>query len=83
MSPATDVVFPPLSKDTPDAAGVLSAWYVRDGEQVLADQTLGEVQVDKVAAEVVAPVSGTARLLVAEDDEVRQGTTIARIENTS
>ncbi len=82
MSPTTaDVVFPPLSKETPDAMGVLSAWFVRDGEEVVADQTLGEVQVDKVAAEVVAPATGTARLLVAEDAEVRQGTPIARIES--
>ena len=83
MSPTSaDVVFPPLSKDTPDAVGVLSTWYVRDGEQVVEDQALGEVQVDKVAAEVVAPTGGTAHLLVDEEAEVRQGTLIARIEGT-
>ena len=81
MSPVTiDVVFPPLSKDAPDAMGVLSTWYVHEGDQVRAGQALGEVQVDKVAADVVAPDSGVAHLLVAEDVEVRQGAPIARIE---
>ena len=35
---------------------------------------------DKVDAEVTAPVAGVIHLLVAEDDAVRQGAPIARIE---
>ncbi len=76
----TDVLFPPLSKDTPDAEGVLSTWFVDDGATVSADQLLAEVQVDKVSAEVPAPAAGVVRHLVAEEDAVRQGAPIARIE---
>ena len=76
----TDVAFPELSSKEPDAEGVVSTWFVRDGEQVEADQLIAEVQVDKVAAEVGAPVTGTVRLLVEEEATVTQGTPIARIE---
>lgn len=76
----TDVAFPALSAKEPDAEGVVATWFVADGEAVQADQLLAEVQVDKVAAEVGAPVAGTVRLLVEEDATVTQGTAIARIE---
>lgn len=76
----TDVLFPPLSGERPDAEGVLATWFVRDGATVQVDDLLAEVQVDKVAAEVPAPVGGVVRLLVEEEATVRQGTAIARIE---
>ena len=70
----TDVPFPGLSTDNPDSEGVVSTW------SVAADQLLAEVQVDKVAAEVLAPVAGVVRLLVGEEAVVKQGEPIARIE---
>lgn len=76
----TDVVFPALDESTPDAEGVLATWFVTDGDTVTEGQLLGEVQVQKVDAEVTAPASGVIRLLVGEDDAVRQGQPIARIE---
>ncbi len=76
----TDVVFPPLSAERPEAEGVLATWFVADGEHVRVDQLIAEVQVDKVSAEVPAPVSGTIHLLVGEDEAVVQGTPIARID---
>lgn len=76
----TEVPFPQMSKEDPGAEGVVSTWFVSDGEHVDADQLLAEVQVDKVAAEVPAPVAGTVRLLVEEEGAVIQGTAIARID---
>jgi pyruvate/2-oxoglutarate dehydrogenase complex dihydrolipoamide acyltransferase (E2) component len=76
----TDVLFPPLSKEAPDSEGVLSTWFVADGERVRTDQLLAEVQVDKVAAEVPAPAAGVVHRLVAEEATVRQGSVIARID---
>ena len=76
----TDVVFPPMSDDHPDATGVVATWYVEDGEPVAADQLIAEVQVDKVAAEVLAPAAGTIHLLVKEEAVVRQGESVARID---
>ena len=63
----TDVVFPSLSEETPDAEGVLATWFVSEGASVAADQLLAEVQVDKVAAEVLAPAAGVVHRLVEEE----------------
>jgi pyruvate/2-oxoglutarate dehydrogenase complex dihydrolipoamide acyltransferase (E2) component len=75
----TEVPFPSLSKDNPGAEGVVSTWFVHDGETVAADQLLAEVQVDKVAVEVPSPASGVVRLLVEEEAAAVQGT-VTRIE---
>lgn len=74
------VRFPALSKETPDAEGVLATWFVSEGATVASDQLLAEVQVDKVAAEVPAPVAGVVHLLVGDEAVVRQGAPIARID---
>lgn len=76
----TEVRFPPLSRETPNAEGVVSTWFVGDGDTVPADQLLAEVQVDKVSAEVLAPAAGVVHLLCEEDATVTQGTVIAHIE---
>jgi pyruvate/2-oxoglutarate dehydrogenase complex dihydrolipoamide acyltransferase (E2) component len=76
----TDVLFPALSKESPQAVGVLATWFVLEGATVSAAQLIAEVQVDKVAAEVVAPVAGVVHLLVDEEASVVQGAPIARID---
>lgn len=76
----TDIPFPPLSDEKPDSVGVLSTWFVRDGDTVRRDQVLAEVQVDKVSAEVPSPEDGVVRLLVPEEAEVVQGAPIARVD---
>jgi pyruvate/2-oxoglutarate dehydrogenase complex dihydrolipoamide acyltransferase (E2) component len=75
-----DVLFPRLSEQEPTAEGVLATWFVSDGDQVAGGQLLGEVMVDKVSGEVVAPASGRVRLLVSEDQTVRQGEVIAQVD---
>ena len=74
-----EVVFPQLSEKDPTAEGVLSTWFVAEGDQVAGGQLLGEVMVDKVSGEVVAPAGGRVHLLVAEEETARQGDVIARI----
>lgn len=76
----TEILFPALSTKVPDAEGVVSTWFVSDGDQVLTDQLVAEVQVDKVAAEVMSPQDGAVRLLVEEEATVTQGVAIAHIE---
>ena len=75
----TEVPFPPLSKEQPGAVGVVSSWFVADGDTVAADQVIAEVQVDKVAADVLAPAAGVVHLLVPEEAEVAQGAPIATV----
>jgi pyruvate/2-oxoglutarate dehydrogenase complex dihydrolipoamide acyltransferase (E2) component len=76
----TDILFPELSKEDPQAEGVLVTWFVSDGETVQADQLLAEVMVDKVTVEVPAPHAGVVHLLVPEEAAVKQGTPIVRVE---
>ncbi len=79
-SAGTVVVFPVLSRSDPQAEGVLSTWFVREGEPVRADQLIAEVAVDKVSVEVPAPHAGIVHLLVEEEAVVRQGAPIARVD---
>ena len=74
------VLFPQLSTEDPTAEGVLATWFVSDGDQVTAGQLLGEVMVDKVTGEVVAPAAGHVHLLVAEEQTSRQGDIIAHVD---
>ena len=75
-----DVLFPKLSEEEPNAEGVLATWFVSDGDQVASGQLLGEVMVDKVSAEVVAPATGHIRLLAAEEQIARQCDVIAHVD---
>lgn len=75
-----DVVFPKLSEQDPVAEGVVATWFVRDGDQVASGQLLGEVMVEKVSGEVIAPAAGQVLLVVGEDQPARQGDVIARVE---
>lgn len=75
-----DVFFPQLSEKDPTAEGVLATWFVSNGDQVASGQLLGEVMVDKVSGEVVAPAAGHIHLLVVEEQTARQGDVIARVD---
>ena len=76
----TDVLFPTLSQERPEAEGVVTTWFVDNGQAVTAGQLLAEVQVDKVSQEVAAPATGVVHILTAEGEAVRQGSAIAEID---
>jgi pyruvate/2-oxoglutarate dehydrogenase complex dihydrolipoamide acyltransferase (E2) component len=75
-----DVLFPELSRDNPEAEGVVATWFVDDGASVAEGQLIAEVAVDKVDVEVLAPQAGTVRVVVEEGAAARQGAVIATIE---
>jgi pyruvate/2-oxoglutarate dehydrogenase complex dihydrolipoamide acyltransferase (E2) component len=75
-----DILFPHLSKENPDAEGVVATWFVDDGATVAAGQLVAEVAVDKVDVEVLAPQAGTVHIVVAEGDAAPQGAVIATID---
>jgi pyruvate/2-oxoglutarate dehydrogenase complex dihydrolipoamide acyltransferase (E2) component len=75
----TDVRFPHLSTETPDAEGVVSTWFINDGETVTVGQLIAEVAVDKVNQEVFAPADGTIAVVVVEGATARQGSVIATV----
>jgi pyruvate/2-oxoglutarate dehydrogenase complex dihydrolipoamide acyltransferase (E2) component len=77
----TEVRFPVMSEEEPDAEGVVATWFVNHGENVDAGQVIAEVQVEKVSQEVEAPVAGVLYQHVAEGVGIRQGGPLARIDS--
>src|SRR5665648_1263338 len=60
--------------------GTVTRWLKQVGDPVAVDEPLLEVSTDKVDTEVPSPVAGTIlELVVAEDETVAVGTTLARI----
>jgi pyruvate/2-oxoglutarate dehydrogenase complex dihydrolipoamide acyltransferase (E2) component len=76
----TEVLFPRLSQEHPDAEGALATWFVANGDHVAEGQLIAEVMVDKVSGEVTAPAAGRIHLLVAEEQTARQGDAIAQVD---
>lgn len=73
----TEILFPPMSENDPNAEGVVSTWFVADGDEVQEGDLIAEVAVDKADMELVAPHAGTITLLVAEEQPVTQNSPIA------
>jgi len=61
-------------------SGVLATWHVADGDTVEQDQTLYELETDKITSEGFAEVAGTISLKVEEGTEVNIGAIVATIE---
>ena len=75
----SDVLFPKMS-DAEGATGVIVTWFVDSGDSVSPSTLIAEVAMDKVDAEIYPESTGTITLLVREEDEVAQGSVIARVE---
>ncbi len=60
--------------------GLLTAWIKQDGEVVVADEELFELETDKVTMAIPAEVPGRLATLVEEGAQVTIGQTVARIE---
>ena len=77
----TEVPFPVMSEEDPEAEGVVGTWFVNHGESVAVGQVIAEVQVDKVSQDVEAPVAGVMYQYVAENVGIVQGAPLARIDS--
>ena len=42
----TEILFPPMSENDPNAEGVVSTWFVADGDEVQEGDLIAEVAVD-------------------------------------
>lgn len=68
----TNVILEQPSDEIEYAA--VTQWYRRPGDQVTAGEPLVEVEAEKAAYDIAAPVSGTLTEVVAENgDEVMVG----------
>jgi 2-oxoglutarate dehydrogenase E2 component (dihydrolipoamide succinyltransferase) len=69
----------PLSADIEYAT--VTEWRKREGDPVAAGETILEIETDKVAQEIEAPVGGTiSELIAVEGDEVKVGALLAIID---
>ena len=77
----TDVAVPTMGESV--AEGTLSSFVKTVGDRVKKDETIAEIETDKVALEVPATADGViSELLIAEGDSVTPGTVIARISSS-
>ncbi len=67
---ATEVILPKVDMDM--ATGIVSKWYVADGDQVKKGQAVFDIETDKAAMEIESPANGTIRIR-----ETSTGTPIA------
>jgi 2-oxoglutarate dehydrogenase E2 component (dihydrolipoamide succinyltransferase)/2-oxoisovalerate dehydrogenase E2 component (dihydrolipoyl transacylase) len=75
----TDIIMPQLGESI--AEGTVVKWLIAPGGRVEKDQSLLEVETDKVALEIPSPAAGfLIEVLVKEGETVPVGTVIARLE---
>ncbi len=74
-----EIKAPELSESV--QTGTLLAWRKQAGETVKRDETIADLETDKVILEISAPASGVlAELRVAEEAEVKAGQVLAILE---
>ena len=77
-----EVKVPPLSESI--ASGTLLAWRKQPGDRVLRDETLADLETDKVILEVPAPADGMLEIIAQpEGARVNAGQVLAIIETQS
>jgi pyruvate/2-oxoglutarate dehydrogenase complex dihydrolipoamide acyltransferase (E2) component len=75
----TDIIMPQLGESI--AEGTIVKWLIPPGGRVEKDQSLMEVETDKVALEIPSPAAGfLTEILVQEGQTVPVGTLLARLE---
>ncbi|HHN77078.1 MAG TPA: 2-oxoglutarate dehydrogenase complex dihydrolipoyllysine-residue succinyltransferase [Phycisphaerales bacterium] len=63
--------------------GVIGAWVKGDGEWVDRDETVLELETDKITMEIPAPASGVLKHGAAEGDTVAVGAVVGSIDDTA
>ncbi|MBX3664271.1 MAG: 2-oxo acid dehydrogenase subunit E2 [Burkholderiales bacterium] len=77
-----DIIMPQLGETV--AEGTVTRWYKKVGDSVKADETLFDVETDKVSTEIPSPVAGVvAEIVVAEGVVAKVGATLAVIREAS
>jgi 2-oxoglutarate dehydrogenase E2 component (dihydrolipoamide succinyltransferase) len=76
-----DVIMPQLGETVQE--GTVTRWYKKVGDAVKADETLFDVETDKVSTEIPAPASGViAEILVQEGVTAKVGVRLAVIRES-
>ncbi|MCC5822698.1 MAG: 2-oxoglutarate dehydrogenase complex dihydrolipoyllysine-residue succinyltransferase [Phycisphaerales bacterium] len=77
----TKIVIPNIGESV--TSGVIASWSVKDGEYVERDQTVLELETDKVTMEVPAPAAGVVKHGASEGDEVEVGAVVGEIDESA
>ncbi|MDH4151223.1 MAG: 2-oxo acid dehydrogenase subunit E2 [Betaproteobacteria bacterium] len=76
-----DIIMPQLGETVTE--GVVTKWYKKVGDTVKADETLFDVETDKVSTEIPSPVAGVvAEIVVAEGVTAKVGVRLAVIRES-
>ncbi len=78
---ATEVKIPAMGESI--SSGILAGWHVKDGDYVEKDQTLYELETDKITSEASAEVAGVISIKVEVDEEVEIGQVVATIDEAA
>jgi len=77
---ATDIIMPQLGESI--AEGIVVKWLIPVGGMIQKDQSLLEVETEKVALEIPSPATGMlSEIIVQEGETVPVGTLLARIDS--
>jgi len=61
-------------------SGILSSWLKNDGDRVERDETVAEVETDKITVELLAPAGGVLKRTVSEGDEIEIGQAVGEVD---
>lgn len=77
----TNIVIPTVGESV--TSGVIAAWLKQDGEWVERDETVLELETDKITMELPAPAAGVLTRSANEGDEVLVGSTVGSIDESA
>ena len=77
----TDIVIPSVGESVTE--GVIAAWLKNDGDWVERDETVLELETDKITVELPAPASGIIKQGATEGDTVDVGATVGSIDESA
>jgi 2-oxoglutarate dehydrogenase E2 component (dihydrolipoamide succinyltransferase) len=76
-----DIIVPQLGESVSEAT--VAKWFKRVGDSVIADETVVELETDKVTLEINAPATGVLASIASEEGvEVLVGATLGEIETS-
>ncbi len=78
---STPIVMPEAGESV--VSGVLTAWTKDDGVWVERDETVAEIETDKITVEVMAPAAGVLKRTAGEGDDIDVGAAIGEIDESA
>jgi len=78
---ATEIVIPNVGESVTE--GVIASWLKSDGDWVEQDETVLELETDKITMEVPAPAAGVLKRGAAEGDTVEVGAAVGTVDETA